>query len=280
MAICSVYSVVSVVAIVMEVFALMALQFCDGEDLMPLYWSTWTMLQVGALIAIFGILLSVFNGLRGNKNPPWALALGTPVLVVAGIGHAVHGAMRKRVQKVRSRSRHSRGRGRGMSVSSSVNVLRGRGRSTSDLPLPISREATIRVDDSEREDGEYKAKLVGYTTDGAPIIQFMEDPPTFKPERGSVIGKSESGQVIVAFRKNMTIMTDTKSNSISYSGAGDGVAGSSIREKSRSNSLVPPSSNTPSLRQPPTNSSAGPTTPRAAVVRIATPSDPQPLPPV
>ena len=84
-----------------------------------------------------------------------------------------------------------------MSVSSSINVLRGRGRSISDLPLPISREATIRVDDSEREDGEYRAKLVGYTTDGAPIIQFMEVPPTFKPERGSVIGKSESGEVIV-----------------------------------------------------------------------------------
>lgn len=281
MGICSAYAVVSVVAVVMEVFALMALQFCDGEDLMPLYWSTWTMLQVGALIAIFGILLSVFNGLRGNKNPPWALALGTPVLVVAGLGHAVHGAMRKRVQKVRSRSRHSRDRGRGMSVGSSVNVLRGHGRSTSDLPLPMSREATIRVDDSEREDGEYRAKLVGYTTDGSPIIQFMEDPPTFKPERGSVIGKSESGQVIVAFRKNMTVMTDTKYNRISYGGAGggDGVAGSSIREKSRSNSLVPTMpSRPPSLLQPTTNGSTILTTPRATMVRIASPGES--LPPV
>ena len=271
MAICTVYSSVSVVAIVMEVFALMALQFCDGEDLMSLYWSTWTMLQVGALIAIFGILLSVFNGLRGNKNPPWALALGTPVLVVAGIGHAVHGAMRKRVQKVRSRSRHSRGRGRGMSVSSSsVGVLRGRGRSTSDLPLPISREATIRVDDSEREDGEYRAKLVGYTTDGSPIIQFMEDPPSFRPERGSVIGKSESGQVIVAFRRNMTVMTESK-NCFPYAGG----AGSSIREKPRADSLVPPGTNPPALLQLSTSSTA-PSTPRPAVVRIASPGDPLP----
>lgn len=52
---------------------------------------------------------------------PWALALGTPVLVVAGIGHAVHGAMRKRVQRVRSRSMRSRSlrsRSRGRSVTS------------------------------------------------------------------------------------------------------------------------------------------------------------------
>ena len=68
-AICGACAAVSVVAVVMEVYALMALQFCDGEDLMPLYWSTWTMMQVGSLIAIFGIILAVFNGLRGRNNP-------------------------------------------------------------------------------------------------------------------------------------------------------------------------------------------------------------------
>lgn len=296
--ICAVYSCLSVVAVVMEVYALMALQFCDGEDLMSLYWSTWTMLQVGALIAIFGILLSVFNGLRGNKNPPWALALGTPVLVVAGVGHAFHGALRKRVKKVRtsrSMSRHgrsqSRSRGREMSISSSSVGMLGvgtRGRSTSDLPLPISREATIRVDDSEREDGEYKAKLLGYTPEGSPIIQFTEEPPTFKPERGSVLGKSENGEVIVAFRRNMTILTEGRSAGNIYYGNGDSEK-STTREKSksRSNSLVPPTpasstANSGSLLLPPSGStcpSPRPTTPRPAVVRIATP-DGSELPPV
>ena len=66
---CTAYFSVSVVAVVMEVFALLALQFCDGEDLMSLYWSTWTMIQVGSIVAIFGIVLSVFNNIRGNKNP-------------------------------------------------------------------------------------------------------------------------------------------------------------------------------------------------------------------
>ncbi|KAM7223480.1 hypothetical protein V8F06_000954 [Rhypophila decipiens] len=309
LAICSVYSAVSVVAIVMEVYALMALQFCDGEDLMSLYWSTWTVLQVGALIAIFGILLSVFNGLRGNKNPPWALALGTPVLVVAGIGHAVHGAMRKRVQKVRtsrsmSRSRDRRSRGRGMSVgSSNAGMLQvhhhqscstSRGRSMSE-GMSLSREATIRVDDSEREDsGEYKAKLVGYTPEGSPIIQFYEEPPTFRisAERGSVLGRSENGQVIVAFRKNMTILTEGFSSGGGGGGGYyDGGVASSWREKSksRSNSLVPPTPLTPltpasnanstSFLLPPA-SPAPPSTPRPAVVRIATPDDDLPLPPV
>lgn len=69
MVVCSIYAIVSVVAVVMEVYALMALQFCDGEDLMPLYWSTWTMMQVGSLIAIVGIMLAIFNSLRGSKNP-------------------------------------------------------------------------------------------------------------------------------------------------------------------------------------------------------------------
>lgn len=69
MLICSIYAMVSIVGVIMEVYALMALQFCDGEDLMPLYWSTWTMMQVGSVIAILGILLTIFNSLRGSKNP-------------------------------------------------------------------------------------------------------------------------------------------------------------------------------------------------------------------
>jgi hypothetical protein len=66
---CSIYAAISIVAVVMEVYGLMALQFCDGEDLMPLYWSTWAMMQVGSVIAIFGILLAISNTIRGRRNP-------------------------------------------------------------------------------------------------------------------------------------------------------------------------------------------------------------------
>ncbi|KAL2260767.1 hypothetical protein VTK26DRAFT_5142 [Humicola hyalothermophila] len=217
---CSIYSVIAVVAVVMEVYALLALQFCDGEDLMPLYWSTWTMLQVGSVIAIFGILLAVINTLRGNKNPPWALALGTPVLVVAGIGYAVHGAMRKRVRRVRSRSRSRRRRA--LSISSSSRRLEP-------TDLPISREQTLRgAEESEKEEPpsppvaatatavtaaaipapeEINAKFLGFTPLGSPIIRFPEDcrPGSFDPDQGVVIGRSD-GHVIIAFRRAMTLV--------------------------------------------------------------------------
>jgi hypothetical protein len=69
----------------------------------------------------------------GREKRPWALALGTPVLVVAGIGHAFNSSMRKRVERVRGRSRSRRT----VSVSSST-VNRLEGIMTSDMP--ISRE--------------------------------------------------------------------------------------------------------------------------------------------
>lgn len=57
------------VAVVIEVFTLLALQFCDGEDLMSLYWSTWTMLQLGAEIAILGVVLALFHALCDIQHP-------------------------------------------------------------------------------------------------------------------------------------------------------------------------------------------------------------------
>ncbi|KAI2607065.1 uncharacterized protein GGS25DRAFT_317368 [Hypoxylon fragiforme] len=91
---CTGLFLLAAVFLVMEVFALLALQFCDGEDLMSLYWSTWTMLQLGSEIAILGIVLALWHHLCDVRHPQWALALGTPVLVVAGIGHLIHLAMK------------------------------------------------------------------------------------------------------------------------------------------------------------------------------------------
>lgn len=69
LAACSVLFSMSAVMIVMETFCLLALQFCDGEDLMSLYWSTWTMLQLGAEIAILGILLALWHQICNIKAP-------------------------------------------------------------------------------------------------------------------------------------------------------------------------------------------------------------------
>lgn len=52
----------------METHALLALQFCEGEDLIMLYWSTWTMTQVGSLVAMLGIVLALSHSLHDRKH--------------------------------------------------------------------------------------------------------------------------------------------------------------------------------------------------------------------
>jgi hypothetical protein len=76
----------SLACIVFECFALFNIQFCDGEDLTQMYWGFWSILQVGSLIAIGGVLVQFWIVLSGVDTPPWAVALGTPVLVFAALG--------------------------------------------------------------------------------------------------------------------------------------------------------------------------------------------------
>ncbi|KAI0889282.1 uncharacterized protein GGS22DRAFT_69515 [Annulohypoxylon maeteangense] len=105
---CTSLFLLAAILLVFEVFALLALQFCDGEDLMSLYWSTWTMLQLGSEIAILGINLAMWHHLFNVRQPLWALALGTPVLVVAGLGHIIHVAFRVFYKKAKENRRASR----------------------------------------------------------------------------------------------------------------------------------------------------------------------------
>lgn len=63
---------------------------------------------------------------------------------------------------------------------------------------------------------------MGFTPEGAPIIQFLEDPGVIKPQRGIVIGRGDSGQVIVAFRNGMTTISDNSNTNLAEkSSAGD-----------------------------------------------------------
>jgi hypothetical protein len=90
---------ISLVCIIFECFALFNIEFCDGEDLTQMYWGFWSILQVGSLIAIGGVLLQFWIILSGVGTPPWAVALGTPVLVFAALGwmfkHISDGAWKK-----------------------------------------------------------------------------------------------------------------------------------------------------------------------------------------
>ena len=106
---------VSAAVIVIETFCLLALQFCDGEDLMSLYWSTWTMMQVGSQIAIGGVVLALWHSLCNVKHPIWALAMGTPVLVVAGLGHVISLCLHKMYKK--AKAKHKARSTRSISVS-------------------------------------------------------------------------------------------------------------------------------------------------------------------
>ncbi|CAG8974279.1 hypothetical protein HYALB_00010347 [Hymenoscyphus albidus] len=74
---------VAFTSIIFECFAAFNIQFCDGEDLIQLYWGFWSILQVGSLIAIVGVMVQFWIVLSGYGTPPWGVALGTPVLVFA-----------------------------------------------------------------------------------------------------------------------------------------------------------------------------------------------------
>lgn len=81
---------ISIVCVILEAFAILNIEYCDGEDLINLYWSFWSILQVGSIIAEFGVILQLWMLLSDVANPSWAVALGTPVLVLAALGHALH----------------------------------------------------------------------------------------------------------------------------------------------------------------------------------------------
>jgi hypothetical protein len=90
------------------------IEFCDGEDLMPFYWSFWTLVMVGSLVAILGIVMNQVYSIKEKEGPPWNVALGTPVLVLAGIGHAWHliaWGLWRRFQRRRSGSAKGESRG-------------------------------------------------------------------------------------------------------------------------------------------------------------------------
>ncbi|KAG4025493.1 hypothetical protein MFRU_056g00080 [Monilinia fructicola] len=77
----------ALISIILEVFALLNIEYCDGEDLIQLYWGFWSILQVGSLIAILGVMLQFWIVLGNVQTPSWAVALGTPVLVFAALGY-------------------------------------------------------------------------------------------------------------------------------------------------------------------------------------------------
>ncbi|KAJ0121513.1 hypothetical protein N8I77_004454 [Diaporthe amygdali] len=170
---CFITGVVGMTIVVLEAFVINTLQFCDGEPLISLYWSLWTMIQVGGIIAVWGICLHVRHMVTGKKHPPWALALGTPVLVVAGLGHYFQGKLKRskaaRSIRGRSRSRKPTDRGRPEALSE-VPTIRG-----------DSTDSKARSNDGDSPtvcgdcNDDFNAKVIGYTKDGDVIIRLSSN---------------------------------------------------------------------------------------------------------
>jgi hypothetical protein len=86
-AITSICAVLSVVCTVFEAVAALSLEYCDGEDLIQFYWVFWGLIQVGGCIALTGLAVYHIYSFNDKAHPPWMIGLGTPVLVISGLGH-------------------------------------------------------------------------------------------------------------------------------------------------------------------------------------------------
>ncbi|KAM3450318.1 hypothetical protein MY3296_006206 [Beauveria thailandica] len=176
----------STVIVIMEAYALLALQFCDGEDLMSLYWSTWTMIQVGSLIAMVGVILAMVHTLRDKRHPPWALALGTPVLVIAGLLHMCYLCTKARFQSLR----------------------RKRLTDTETEP-PFSRVNTIGPSSSDSIDETIRGEFIGFTVEGGPIVRFTNTDGVDVPQGGELLGRCGTNSVLVSYRRDsVRFLTD------------------------------------------------------------------------
>ncbi|KAM5341182.1 hypothetical protein ACJ41O_015291 [Fusarium nematophilum] len=194
---CMACVVVSTVIVVMEAYIIMALQFCDGEDLISLYWSTWTMIQVGSLIAMVGIILALAHSLRNRRHPPWALALGTPVLVIAGFLHLFHDCTKKRLKKKLQRSK--------MDFDDDT------------VGPPMSQANTISVnpDEESDSDNEYRGEVVGLTFDGGPIVRFTDAVPESLPEHAQLLGYcAQSKPIIICKRESVQFLADSPATAV------------------------------------------------------------------
>ncbi|PTB61728.1 hypothetical protein BBK36DRAFT_1190502 [Trichoderma citrinoviride] len=179
MLMCLACVLVSAAVVVMEAFALLALQFCDGENLISLYWSTWTMIQVGSLIAMMGIILAMAHSLRNRRHPPWALALGTPVLVIAGLLHLIHDCTKKRVKRMATGS-----------------IMKSNAPSMSEVN-------TIQGNLEDELDNTILGDFIGFTVEGGPIVRFNNSMPlNLNTDYGfELLGYYDNTRPVVAYQK-------------------------------------------------------------------------------
>ncbi|CAG8973981.1 hypothetical protein HYALB_00011559 [Hymenoscyphus albidus] len=82
------FTIAATIALAFGACAGLNMQFCHEEDLMVFIWAMWSVIQLGSVLAMWGVVLHQLRARFSNGRPsPWNVALGTGVLVIAGLGH-------------------------------------------------------------------------------------------------------------------------------------------------------------------------------------------------
>ncbi|PHH76768.1 hypothetical protein CDD82_3861 [Ophiocordyceps australis] len=163
--------------VVVETFMLLGLQFCEGENLMTLYWTSWTIMQIGTVVATIGIIIALVHSLRRSKPPPWGLALGTPILIAAGLMNLLQDLLRRKSKRRDEEKGEDQGPG-------------------------FSRENTLRASTPDELDQNMHVELIGLTIDGGPIVRFTEPlDDGLAPKHGELLGYCDEKKPIVAYRQ-------------------------------------------------------------------------------
>ncbi|KAK1237065.1 hypothetical protein MKX07_000487 [Trichoderma sp. CBMAI-0711] len=110
---------------------------------------------------------------------PWALALGTPVLVIAGLLHLIHDCTKKRVKK--------------MATASTMK---------SNAPS-MSEVNTIQGNLEDELDNTILGEFIGFTVEGGPIVRFNDSMPlNLNMDYGfELLGYYDGTRPVVAYQK-------------------------------------------------------------------------------
>ncbi|TGO65265.1 hypothetical protein BCON_0003g00590 [Botryotinia convoluta] len=146
--------VVAITCTVFEAFAASTLIFCHQLDMIFLYWSFWTLLQVGSTIAIFGIGLAQLWSYMGRESLPVknSVAIGTPVLIIAWLGVALEYLCKGWLSEEALKS-----------FESFVDGL---------MDSPRQSEPNAEAENQATTSSIPTAELLGFTIDSRPIIAF------------------------------------------------------------------------------------------------------------
>lgn len=171
-------------------------------------------------------------------NPrPWALALGTPVLVIAGFLHLFHIGTKTKLEKIRA----------SISVPGSADanlgprISQAYGTPPTHVPfvtagLPWKRwltdlcRNTIQAPEEDEEDGEVggeaegqvEGEVIGISVDGGPIVRFTRPVPRLALSSNmTLLGLDESRRPIVTYaRDSVQFISDSEKGAQKPTGAG------------------------------------------------------------